>query len=262
MTRWIFGTCVLFLASVAVAQQPIVAVKVMPEKSAFKAAAWNKPIVVSSRDAAAKLFGKAELERLAKEVDFQKQFLLVFAWQGSGGDKLNIAIAESFPEQIFFSLKPGVTDDIASHLHVYALRSNVRWSAREDAKKGAAAKPSVRQILGPIDDPIDFVRNRRTDSLTFTNAVEIEIIFGKEKAKAVSEAVDFQTESVVGFRWINNGTGRNIVHKYVGEGARRFLLFHTVTPKIDGIQPQRPNRVISLFAVPAGTKTQFINLDP
>ena len=110
----------------------------------------------------------------------------MFAWQGSGGDKLDVAIAESFPEQIFFSLKPGVTDDLKSHLHVYALRSNVRWSIRGDAKKGAAPKASVRQLLWPFEDRIDYIRNRKIDTLTFTNGAEFELRFGKEKAKAMT----------------------------------------------------------------------------
>jgi hypothetical protein len=56
--------------------------------------------------------------------------VLVFAWQGSGGDKLEYAILESFPEQIPFSLRPGLTDDIRSHTRVFALRSNVKWSVK------------------------------------------------------------------------------------------------------------------------------------
>ena len=101
-----------------------------PEKSVFKNSAWNKPIVIKSQDEAAKHFGKDALQTIARKVDFKKQIVLVFAWQGSGGDKLEYSILESFPEQIPFSLRPGVTDDIRSHSRVFALRSNVRWSVK------------------------------------------------------------------------------------------------------------------------------------
>jgi hypothetical protein len=130
MTRWVTGFTVLFLAGVASAQEPIVAIKITPEKSVFKDSAWNKPLVIKSSEDAVKHFGKDAIETLGKEVDFKKQFLLVFAWRGSGGDKLSYAVAESFPEQIFFSLKPGLTRDLREHTHVFALRSNVSWSAR------------------------------------------------------------------------------------------------------------------------------------
>jgi hypothetical protein len=135
MTRLILGCVAFYLsASVGVGQEqvvgPIVELKVMPEKSVFKNAAWDKPIVVKSQAEAAKHFGRDALNTIAKQVDFKKQILLVFAWQGSGGDKLEYQILESFPEQVPFSLRPGLTDDIRSHSRVFALRSNVKWSVR------------------------------------------------------------------------------------------------------------------------------------
>jgi hypothetical protein len=69
-------------------------------------------------------------KRVAKLVDFKEQVLLVFAWEGSGGDKLEYVILESFPEQIRFSLKPGATDDLRKHVKLFALRNNVKWSAK------------------------------------------------------------------------------------------------------------------------------------
>jgi hypothetical protein len=131
MTRLMSGFLALSLTPVfAAAQEPIVELKVTPEKTAFKNSAWNKPLVIKSQDEAAKHFGKNALETIAKKVDFQKQIVLVFAWQGSGGDKLEYQILESFPEQVPFSLRPGATDDVRPHSRVFALRSNVKWSIR------------------------------------------------------------------------------------------------------------------------------------
>ncbi len=117
MTRLMLGWFVFCVsASVAVGQEqlvgPIVELKVTPEKSVFKNSAWDKPIVIKSQDEAAKHFGKDAVEVIANKVDFKKQIVLVFAWQGSGGDKLDYKVLESFPEQIPFSLRPGVTDDL------------------------------------------------------------------------------------------------------------------------------------------------------
>jgi hypothetical protein len=129
MTRWLCGLFALCLSTgLCLGQEPIVEIKVSPEKSVFKNSAWNKPILLKSQDEAARHFSKDALETIAKKVDFKKQIVLVFAWQGSGGDKLVYQILESFPEQIPFSLRPGVTDDLRSHSRVFALRSNVRWS--------------------------------------------------------------------------------------------------------------------------------------
>jgi hypothetical protein len=119
-------------ACIASAQQPIVELKVTPEKSVFKDdSAWNKPIVIKSNDDAAKHFDKNALETIKKNVDFEKQIVLVFAWRGSGGDKLEYKILESFPEQVPFSLKAGLTDDLRSHTRVFVLRSNVKWGVKK-----------------------------------------------------------------------------------------------------------------------------------
>ena len=124
----LFAVC--FAANFCFGQEPIVEIKVTPEKSVFKNSAWNKPLVIKSQDEAAKHFGKDALEVIAKKVDFKKQIVLVFAWQGSGGDKLAYEVLESFPEQVPFSLRPGATDDIRAHSRVFVLRSNVRWSVK------------------------------------------------------------------------------------------------------------------------------------
>ena len=63
-------------------------------------------------------------------MDLKTHDLLVFAWQGSGGDKIEYAILESYPEQIPFSLNRGVTDDLRTHAKLFAVRKNVRWSAK------------------------------------------------------------------------------------------------------------------------------------
>ena len=112
------------------AQEPIVAIEEAPDRIVFKNSNFNKPIVVKSKEEAAKHFGKKAVASLVKAVDFKKQFVLIFAWRGSGGDQLNYTVAESFPEQISFSRQFGRTRDLRSHTKVFALRSNVKWSVQ------------------------------------------------------------------------------------------------------------------------------------
>ena len=129
--RWITALAAACVTTGALsAQEPIVAIKVMPENRVFKTSSFNKPIVVKSKEEAAKHFGKEAVSALVGEVDFKKQFVLVFAWRGSGGDRLNYNVAESFPEQIFFSRQFGRTRDLRSHAKVFALRSNVKWNVQ------------------------------------------------------------------------------------------------------------------------------------
>ncbi len=131
MVRWFASIIVVLSAAGFVsAQQPIVELKVKPQESVFKDAVWNKPIVIKSSEDAAKHFDKDAMDKINKDVDFKKQIVLVFAWKGSGQDKLEYVILESFPEQVPFSLRLGKTDDLRSHTRVFVLRENVRWSVK------------------------------------------------------------------------------------------------------------------------------------
>ncbi len=82
-----------------------------PESSIFKAATRQKPLTIKSVMDAEKHFSEGELAKLEKQVDFDKQIVLVFAWRGSGQDKLTYDVLESFPEQIVFKYTPGRTKD-------------------------------------------------------------------------------------------------------------------------------------------------------
>lgn len=100
------------------------------DPSVFEVAQPGKPIEIKSAEEAKKRFEDKSLQRLLAEVDFAKQYVLVFAWKGSGQDQLVGTVAESYPEMAFFQLERGRTRDLRSHLRVYALRSNVTWKAQ------------------------------------------------------------------------------------------------------------------------------------
>ncbi|MCU0703652.1 MAG: hypothetical protein MUF18_06725 [Fimbriiglobus sp.] len=89
------------------------------------------PVAIADEESLAKhIPDEGTRKRIAKLVDFKEQKLLVFAWQGSGADSLGVAILESFPEQVVFTHKPGRTFDLCPHIKLYAIRSNVTWSAK------------------------------------------------------------------------------------------------------------------------------------
>jgi hypothetical protein len=131
MDRFCFAVMVtIFGISVSHADEPIKQLDVKPVKINWEKAVWDQPTAVKTLDEAEKLFDKEGLELVKKSVDFDKQIVLVFAWRGSGQDKLTYVIQESFPEQIPFSLKRGLTRDLKSHVMVYVLRQNVKWSTK------------------------------------------------------------------------------------------------------------------------------------
>jgi len=103
---------------------------VQAKQSVFSAASAKKPLVLRTAEDAGKHFDEANLKKLAEKVDFTQQVVLVFAWRGSGQDKLESTVAESCPEQIRFRLLHGRTRDLRQHVEVHALRSNVKWTVR------------------------------------------------------------------------------------------------------------------------------------
>ena len=108
---------------------PITELKDLSAKEAlFKGASRTKPVVLKSLKNGTKYFDKEALAAISKAVDFEKQIVLLFAWKGSGQDRLQYVVKESFPEQVVFSYKRGRTKDYRRHVKVYVLRSNVKWA--------------------------------------------------------------------------------------------------------------------------------------
>lgn len=91
----------------------------------------TKPTAVTSEEGFKKAIPDEDTrKRIAKLVDFKEQKLLIFAWQGSGQDKLTYSVLESYPEQIPFTFTPGKTYDLRKHVKLFVVRNNVQWSAK------------------------------------------------------------------------------------------------------------------------------------
>jgi hypothetical protein len=90
----------------------------------------ERPVVIRSKEQAEESFSKEELAKLTKRVDFGAQYVVLFAWSGSGEDRLEYAVRESPLERVVFTYRPGSTKDLRKHVRIYALRSNVNWEGR------------------------------------------------------------------------------------------------------------------------------------
>lgn len=102
----------------------------VPDKSVYAKSRATKPLVLKTRKAAAEIFGKEEMAKLEKKVNFKHQIVLVFAWRGSGQDDLQLIVEESSPEKVQIAYQRGRTRDLRSHLQVYALRNDVTWKTK------------------------------------------------------------------------------------------------------------------------------------
>lgn len=149
MKKWLLATVLLSAGlpvyAIPPVQDPVAekkpqsSIKVLDDlsakESAFKPAQDLKPVVLKSEKEAAELFSDEAVAQLVKQVDFSKQVALVFAWRGSGQDRLEYAVARvpandpiGRPEHAVFSFEPGRTRDLRPHTRVFVLRSDSRWS--------------------------------------------------------------------------------------------------------------------------------------
>ena len=121
------ATLSLLMLKTSWGSEPIVEiVDVQPKASAFLFDGASKPVVIYSVDEITKYFDAKNSANLKSRVDFGKQEVLVFAWRGSGQDRIEYEVLESFPEQIRFSYHPGRTRDLRQHVKIFVVRSDVR----------------------------------------------------------------------------------------------------------------------------------------
>ena len=92
-------------------------------------------IKITSNDELAKAFEQAKAmdskkwqDRIVNQVDFSKEYLLLFMWWGSGQDKLSFKVGEDNKKQIvIFEFSPGSTQDDRFHAHLFAIPKDVNW---------------------------------------------------------------------------------------------------------------------------------------
>jgi hypothetical protein len=85
------------------------------------------PVKVTNAEELAKAVpDKAAAEAIRKQVDFDKEYVAVFGWAGSGQDELSFAVEKGEKESTaVFTVKPGKTRDLRQHRHVYAVRKDL-----------------------------------------------------------------------------------------------------------------------------------------
>ena len=175
---------------------------VRPKDNVFKDSSHNKPLVIRNEKDAAKYFAAGDVVLLSKQVDFKNQTVLVFAWRGSGQDKLTYEILESNPEQIVFNYTRGRTKDLREHVHIFALRSNVK--ARTGRGKGAGpirfADHYIQvEVKGLLKSGILAIGGETTGTTIAAQGITWELDFGKrEELRKLADQLSDQNVIITG----------------------------------------------------------------
>ncbi|VTR90855.1 unnamed protein product [Gemmata massiliana] len=72
----------------------------------------------------------ARRDAIKKQVDFEKEKIVVFAWSGSGQDKLTATMSKD-GKTAEFTLKTGLTDDLRRHALVFAVPKDAKVEVKK-----------------------------------------------------------------------------------------------------------------------------------
>jgi len=121
----LIGLFTLFVVPVVRSEDKALLVREIPVKLAAidERGDAMKPTKITTEVELKKVFG-ATADEVAKSVDFKKEYLLLFQWSGSGGDKLT---AGDDKKAVTLNLKRGLTRDLRPHSHLFAVAKDAEW---------------------------------------------------------------------------------------------------------------------------------------
>ena len=192
---------------------------VTADDSVFRKSGPQEPLVISNVAEAKKYFGPDELKKLKTKVDFGKQVLMVFAWRGSGQDKLDYSVLESYPEQLNFIYTRGRTRDLRPHVYYFAVRSNVLWKGKPVGPRSDKLAPKeyiLVEVKGKLESNVLAIGAETTGIQVSAKGITWELEFGKnEKLRKKAKSLDEKNVILKGSLELKSGVEikkRWIVH--------------------------------------------------
>jgi hypothetical protein len=115
----------------------------------------DKPLEINKRKDLKTIFGKGkDMMMLRKSIDFDKQSVLLFRWNGSGKDGLNAKVEPNLKDKtkprVTFQYVPGLTEDLRFHFKVFALPKDAKWEVSSNKPAVAKAVVKLKPKLGGL----------------------------------------------------------------------------------------------------------------
>jgi len=95
---------------------------VRTNETVFDKSSAMKPLQIQNKEELQEYLAPGQIGNF-DQVNFDRQQVLIFAWRGSGQDKLSYTVES--PKEVKFSLQRGRTRDLRSHVKIYAVRLDV-----------------------------------------------------------------------------------------------------------------------------------------
>jgi hypothetical protein len=125
--------------------------------------------------------------------------------------------------------------------------------------QGEKDKLVVRSLkFMPSDPSVSFFIGGMSKVTVCTDAAAVEKLVGRDSAKQLLNAFNFENESIVLVSWTTSGPPDGALkHEVKGEGKDRKVTFYVQGPPAGGARGQRARIGADFFAVPKGTAVTF-----
>jgi hypothetical protein len=163
-----------------------------------------KLIEIGTADALAKspLFPADSAEKLKKELDFEKDKLIVFAWNGSGRDRLTGALTPGPVPLAAFQYTPGLTFEWRQHARLFVVPRGA--DIRLSAEPAVIDEDSAVKEIPTKDLKIAFPENpggvMKPDVITSAEQLTKAPAL-RGAAEAIGKRVNFDKEKLVFVAW-------------------------------------------------------------
>ncbi|MFP6693802.1 MAG: hypothetical protein VB875_12325 [Pirellulales bacterium] len=89
----------------------------------------NEPTVIKDKAGLVESFtDKSSQDAALKQINFNKEILLIFRWAGSGQDRIAATSKKTGESiQVVFGYTRGLTRDLRRHLKIYAVAKDAKW---------------------------------------------------------------------------------------------------------------------------------------
>ncbi len=185
-----------------------------------------KPIEIKTAEELAKspLFNKASAEKVKKEVNFEKEYLVVFAWNGPRGDKLagrQGTIGKASVADVRYT--PGITFDRREHFYLFIVPNDTITSV--SAIPAQLDENSDVKEIPTKDLKIAFPENPGGpgNPEIITSAAQLSRSPAlNDAAEEIQKRVNFDKEKVVFLTWFGSFADRFTLEVKHSEG--KFVL--------------------------------------
>jgi len=212
------------------------------------------PLLIDSLDAARRAFrDAATVKRIAADIDFAKQRLLYFYWEGSGQDVLTPLVAMSRNKKnVRFAYHPGQTTDLRTHYKLYAVNRDVEYAGSGLFRRGGSFTRIYEVHAGVDPSTIGAGAFRKPTLITSENDL-LKQLGDKDAVAEIRRAyaIDFKSQKLLLFCFdAKAGTdlGHVVRAEYKDAGWKLLSSVTFFQPRMGNEGPA--NRHLRLFAMP------------